>query len=980
MQTIGKTTNKMDFPVTWTDILLKSISSKANYTIDVKIGAKRIAADSQDLRDIPKKRRKQSNPTRISSNEKTANSESGTKSSTPDVDNGNVGDAETDDEPKTTSSMSLPLNLTKPEIQNVPLDEARPVQFLNNVPQPKSGDAPPKSSPYQPGAKSSSHVERRDGYPTVSADGMLSFKNQPPGTSTANFGQSPVQIFNPEAFCELCNKEFCNKYFLKTHKANKHGVFTDGPANGFVADQADKNRSLPATCDFSSNAGDAVAAALSLFKSPAPYSQPPVHANAYASKTAINNQTRAFCSICNKEFCNKYFVKRHKAKIHGITDDGDYRAANDDAPFKLKTSLQIKSEIFDFAVSDAYKDENSVSPDPTAVDGVPSEELAKTPAEPFADSGESATGTAAAETQCSYGVKVEHPADDEENETIDCASKSSNEPPCDANGYYGNELSSGGSARGASYELALFQNEFARPDGEDVLRRLAEFAAAGDTGGAPIDPANGYEFGRAETDTVIVRNVETRDARVERAAREDAKSAGDAPPGASKCYTCNALVEGPLEAHVSDKHEGCVRELRLTSDSPEANGPRAERSCPECRRTFVSDASWRAHAEHGECAAAKGAGGSKSSAENDEPCARADRKNPAAALSSFCRICNKELCNKYFMKTHMQRMHGISIRNGNHIGGVVCDVCNKELCSKYFLRVHKQNSHGIVENGAACGPRHWPDGTSAAVTENGPLSDEPPDNGLHLHRYYKHYAEACTVCFRRFRSPRWLSAHLLNDHGDEGRAQWKHVQGHLQLQEAAAADEAAGPSANCGETGRELQQQQQMKQYRCSYCPFATSVLSFLFVHEKFHLTENDKSAAEDAFPPHTCSACCVTFPDRTRWEQHFAGCRAGKEFGGSSPDTGHNSTNASEDSSADANGNDAVAAEPGPPPPPPPANHEPFIMQSFFLENCSVSPSVKQSESCTGRSDSFHSSLVYLPVKEKLTSTVNVFFKLTPT
>ncbi|XP_045031549.1 LOW QUALITY PROTEIN: mucin-12-like [Daphnia magna] len=36
-----------------------------------------------------------------------------------------------------------------------------------------------------------------------------------------------IRIFNPDAYCELCNKEFCNKYFLKTHKANKHGIFVD---------------------------------------------------------------------------------------------------------------------------------------------------------------------------------------------------------------------------------------------------------------------------------------------------------------------------------------------------------------------------------------------------------------------------------------------------------------------------------------------------------------------------------------------------------------------------------------------------------------------------------------------------------------------------------------------------------------------------------------------------------------------------------
>lgn len=117
---------------------------------------------------------------------------------------------------------------------------------------------------------------------------------------------------------------------------------------------------------------------------------------------------------------------------------------------------------------------------------------------------------------------------------------------------------------------------------------------------------------------------------------------------------------------------------------------------------------------------------------------------------NYCTICNKELCNKYFMKTHMLKMHGINLEMeqpagasdeqqqtgdskarkeesndtgaepqscqeglqseqrasqptsvlngfaGNSMGGVVCDICNKELCSKYFLKVHKQNTHGIA--------------------------------------------------------------------------------------------------------------------------------------------------------------------------------------------------------------------------------------------------------------------------------------------
>ena len=88
-------------------------------------------------------------------------------------------------------------------------------------------------------------------------------------------------------------------------------------------------------------------------------------------------------------------------------------------------------------------------------------------------------------------------------------------------------------------------------------------------------------------------------------------------------------------------------------------------------------------------------------------------RKPASLSRSYCEICKKELCNKYFMKTHMLKMHGINIESmpapmgavsqantqsmGSALsGGVSCHICKKELCSKYFLKVHMQNSHGIV--------------------------------------------------------------------------------------------------------------------------------------------------------------------------------------------------------------------------------------------------------------------------------------------
>ena len=52
-------------------------------------------------------------------------------------------------------------------------------------------------------------------------------------------------------------------------------------------------------------------------------------------------------------------------------------------------------------------------------------------------------------------------------------------------------------------------------------------------------------------------------------------------------------------------------------------------------------------------------------------------RKPASLSRSYCDICKKELCNKYFMKTHMLKMHGINIEATNS-AGVNCHICKKE--------------------------------------------------------------------------------------------------------------------------------------------------------------------------------------------------------------------------------------------------------------------------------------------------------------
>jgi len=1037
MQTIGKADNKMDFPLNWTDILLKSISGKTNYTIDVKIGTKRIATN-QDLRDITKKRRKQSNPTRISSNEENTKNGSDKKILFSAKNKSELNKSEEATDLKLTCpqypSVSLPLNLTISENQKLSPNEVQKIHFSNDIQLKNDSSTEISNNPssfHRTLPKEMAYNDKKDNYSTESSTCMMPFSKNQPCTSGTNVGSSSVQIFNPEAFCDQCNKEFCNKYFLKTHKANKHGVFSDSHSNSSSLDQLDRIKiTLPTTNDFSSNINDNYigASTSSLFKSPVLFSQSSANQSTFVSKNIFNNQTRAFCSICQKEFCNKYFVRRHKAKIHGIIDDGDFKLT-DDVPLNFKTNLQIKNEFLDFGGSDLCdSDIKTVSPSFHANESIT--EISKTHEKVFLKDTQTSVDTEK-EFMMKYttvetphnDIKIEN-TDDDRN--VNYINKLNNEL-CNIIDLHNIEPISNSSHItniNTHYEK-VFKNDCSKANTKGINQQPTELKTNTNTPINLIITNNNVKdniignkmylpatIATAENEKKMNTNIETDESNTDSMSKNKLltlhnlffKFNGNTLENMSTCYVCNMQVNGSLKTHIFNKHENIVHELM--NESLESNeNLRIEHSCHECQQIFNSDALLKEHIEQCECnikGMGRASASSKNSAENEEyinhHTKELGERKQTTMLSSFCKICNKELCNKYFMKTHMQRMHGISIQNGNHIGGVVCDICNKELCSKYFLRVHKQNSHGIVENGSC--QKYWTD----SMTENGQLSDEP-ENG---HRYYKHYTEVCNICFRRFRSSKWLSAHLLNDHGPEGKIQWKHIQNHLE-------EEKQNLQSNCelnasliaiGSPKQNPVDEQiirdEMKQYRCSYCPFTTSILSFLFVHEKFHLTEN-KTTKDMSL---TCPTCSVAFQNKTQLENHFTHCHFNSDARNSpvsyailhSPDNTHVTLNANEDSSADKsldnNGNDVFTDKLGTSIKPrqtenaspsteknhhvPESNHEPFIMQSFFLENCSVSPSVKKEMS--GRSDSFHSSLVYLPVKEKLTSTVNVFFKLTPT
>ncbi|KHJ41849.1 zinc finger, C2H2 type [Trichuris suis] len=87
--------------------------------------------------------------------------------------------------------------------------------------------------------------------------------------------------------------------------------------------------------------------------------------------------------------------------------------------------------------------------------------------------------------------------------------------------------------------------------------------------------------------------------------------------------------------------------------------------------------------------------------------------------SVLCDICNREIASRYFLRFHLKNVHGIdppdvaalslkmgssrerlgrSTSSGSSSSGVknFCEICKKELCNKYFLRTHMLKMHGIV--------------------------------------------------------------------------------------------------------------------------------------------------------------------------------------------------------------------------------------------------------------------------------------------
>lgn len=715
--------------------------------------------------------------------------------------------------------------------------------------------------------------------------------------------RQPIRIFNPDAYCELCNKEFCNKYFLKTHKANKHGIYSDpissestetsgnvpsfsianklttsvpsGEAatdnkaqvtnpfsdifpnqflnkmfpkmskhnmiglyplengecsktsmpNGMMNNENDRPQledigeesSSPPVVQF-----DSTSFKDSKVEQETMYTQPSKLSPEQQRELDLSNRLRnigvmnpkAFCEICCKEYCNKYFLRTHKMKRHGIYIPDEPK----DKDMKMDSMWLQNIQTSPLNLIMSEQNINSAS---------------------YADRKTSSPPEISCE-QC--GIK--------------------------------------------------FQNA-----------SLAQLHNVTVHGKAPtsLDSSDSNTEGRklidgdklpSNTDT-ISEDLQKLQTMILQLNDLDVKMT-------TSCNTCNKDFENKyyLHMHMATEHGLLLNEIPEADKSTDNDSSSNNNTmCELCGKDLPNVEEMKKHLNefHGQMLNNPDVKDEFTAPEktvNKTPVSSGQITERRSSMSltptsSYCDICNKELCNKYFMKTHMQRMHGIEIENGAQIGGVVCDICNKELCSKYFLRVHKHNTHGIVEYGTSLlqprkdDPPHAPESDPAL---------KPADLSDLNHRYYNHFTEVCTICNRRFRSTKWLKAHLLSDHGQTGADKWAELEQQLQQTVGHSSKSASIAKSNNSEStsptlkipngGQDTQKsgiqnvlssllgadETNVKNYCCSFCPFTTPVLPFLFVHERSHTMQPTESNATTQFK---CPVCSQTFPQAELFQHH---------------------------------------------------------------------------------------------------------------
>ena len=483
------------------------------------------------------------------------------------------------------------------------------------------------------------------------------------------------KIFHPDAYCELCDREFCNKYFLKTHRANKHGIFDrsspstptppDGPQNPYEVNlpappppkvelspspwqqqqqskkennSKQENQQSSSSCkryeaelDTQKKVSSVITAVMNSMSSSQSDTKPSSSTSSASSSsgsTPKDPSMEDYCEFCQKHFCNKYYLKKHKQDVHGIIPET--------GPTTTKRS-RASSSLLDLPMSTSMGSPILLPQPMASLGGMPALPPGVMVLNPFMPQ-MTLIPTGSMPQPLLHAHQLHHPPQ---------SPVMSQHHPLSASlpGISPNTPTSQASQLSPSLDTYCSQcrKEFSNPYFLKIHKANRH--------GMPSDelpPDAKLLSEMVESNGIIVPpRPSSKDV------KQEAHSRPSPPPLTSinQMVTCRQCDKDFPNAQAFKIHQITEHGKNLEPslpDSYESSLPKSEPpvSSSESLRRMSSEAS----AAHG--GSSNGSGGTTMFG-NIVAAKLADRV--------VCDICNKDLCNKYFLKSHKLKMHGVDM-------------------------------------------------------------------------------------------------------------------------------------------------------------------------------------------------------------------------------------------------------------------------------------------------------------------------------
>ncbi|KAG8176242.1 hypothetical protein JTE90_021344 [Oedothorax gibbosus] len=837
------------------------------------------------------------------------------------------------------------------------------------------------------------------GYPFGDFSTSLQHGNVNLSVSQRSFvTSSGVRVFNPEAYCELCEKEFCNKYFLKTHKANKHGICSNDNNNSPGYTYKNAFKSMPM----------------------APQTTQQMITQ-MCETGATFGSADSYCNICQKYFCNKYFLKKHRQNIHGILEEQvaipssiHVPVISSPLPIVMRT-ISIDSKIAENSSGKSTKDEESKIN--VSMENIKNSLISNIP---LVNGSSPHTLQSKSQAQ-SINQK------DKKNEKFLC--ELCNIEFCDKCYLDAHRLNKHGQGKMASTEFPDFA-EVGKVENNEKSSPTEDFDESKDFKGQMCAPCM-KNFTSAETfqhhmlevhgaslkdeeDSVRIESSELLHKKNGHSSFDSEgmmESANKSPSSHENSnsstdfvsYTCGICMvkcrdKKGLLTHLECEHNilgAAALDMCLLQESL---------ACEVCQEQFLDRIALLSHKFKVHGIVPPGLETYSEGIENGEYSFYAGNSRKSGG-SSFCKFCNKELCNKYFMKTHMMKMHGIDVDKANQqpqpekspavaataSGGVYCDICQKFLCSKYFLKVHKQNVHNIIDDsikvsmvgspsfGNVPANDHKMDWNSS-YPSSAKLNNGHPDPEEMLKRN-NNTIFTCDICGQEFNDKILLQVHLVNKHvkSSEAKIYPNGMYNHSPEESRDFSQEDLLPCSCCLfvnlDDASKLGNPDANLIISCAMCNITYSQNDYHTHHLSHGIAKDHLPVVENGIHDYhgngekprklkrfRCSKCDKTFRTKLRCLHHIQVTHKSKKgLDATSPPSKKNSPIKKITENGIEDHEDEVL------PYKLPKDKKDVIMQPFHLSEPSSDRSV------------FVPSLVYLPVSQKVSETLTVAFTLTP-